>query len=301
MPSTTTQTIRAALVAAAALTLAALACGPRGSQPADTRATVEAVYATVSAEALYSPVPSDTPTLTEPPPSATPSLTPTPPEERSGNGPNPSIARCTSAVGVDGDLGEWDEQVGVTALALSANTFGEDEWLGVNDLSGQARLCWTDANLYLAVEVEDDVHVQDQRGAASWQGDEVELVVDADLRGDYYDEVWNDDDTQLGLSPGDFGDLSPAAVEYHPSVQEDVGVQVAARQPLEAGGGYRLEAAIPWAVLGISPKEDTAYGLCVALSDDDHVGEAQQDSMVSHCPELAIADPTTWATVRLMP
>jgi hypothetical protein len=301
MPSTTTQTIRAALVAAAALTLAALACGPRGSQPADTRATVEAVYATVSAEALYSPVPSDTPTATEPPPSATPSLTPTPPEERSGNGPNPSIARCTSAVGVDGDLGEWDEQVGVTTLALSANTFGADEWLGADDLSGQAHLCWTDANLYLAVEVEDDVHVQDQRGAASWQGDEVELVVDADLRGDYYDEVWNDDDTQLGLSPGDFGDLSPAAVEYHPSVQEDVGVQVAARQPLEAGGGYRLEAAIPWAVLGISPKEDTAYGLCVALSDDDHVGEAQQDSMVSHCPELAIADPTTWATVRLMP
>jgi hypothetical protein len=78
-------------------------------------------------------------------------------------------------------------------------------------------------------------------------------------------------------------------------------VQVAARQPLEAGGGYQLEAAIPWAVLGISPEGEAAYGLCVALSDDDHVGEAQQDSMVSHCPELQIADPTTWASARLMP
>jgi hypothetical protein len=300
MPTTTRQTIQAAFVGAAALTVAALACGPR-SQPADTRATVEAVFATVSAEALYSPVPSDTPTLTEPPPSATASLTPTPPEERTGNGPNLSIARCTHAVSVNGDLGEWAGQDGVTPISLNTVTFGADEWLGADDLSGQARLCWTDSNLYLAVEVVDDVHVQNQRGATSWQGDEVELVVDADLRGDYYDEVWNDDDYQLGLSPGDFGDLGPAAVQYHPSVNEDVGVQVAARQPLEAGGGYRLEAAIPWAVLGISPKGEAVYGLCVALSDNDHVGEAQQDSMVSHCPELQIADPTTWASARLLP
>ena len=90
-------------------------------------------------------------------------------------------------------------------------------------------------------------------------------------------------------------------MQYHPAVREDVGVQVAARQPLEPGGGYTLEAAIPWAVLGISPKGEATYGLCVALSDNDHVGEAQQDSMVSHCTGLRISGPATWATARLMP
>ncbi len=286
------------------LVLAALACNVPDGSGGDTEATVQVVYSTITAQAGMSPVPTDTPTeaaTATPTTTGTPTVTPTPPENRTGNGDNLTIPRCTKTVTVDGGDADWKQQAGVTPFALTHNTFGEAEWQGADDLSGRARMCWIDSMLYLFVEVTDDLHVQTQQGRTAWKGDEVELVFDADLRGDFYDEDWNDDDTQLGFSPGDFGDILAGVMEYHPADKALDDVEIAARRAIGTGGDYVLEVAIPWSVLGVVPRADTNYGFCLAISDNDHVGEAQQDSMVSHCTDLSIPDPTTWVTLRLAP
>lgn len=295
------------LAASGMLALAALACNADTGQP-DTQATVAAIYLTITAQAEAAGLPTVTPggavpgdgqpSATPPAATETPTLTPTPPAERSGNGVNLAFARCSAGVVVDGDGSEWSALSGLSTLALDTSTYGAANWSGAVDASAQARACWTAGTLYLLVDVTDDAHVQTQQGATAWKGDEIELVFDSDLRGDFYTESWNNDDTQLGLSPGDFGALPPSAVRYHPSVEGISSIQVAAQQ---AGTGYMLEAAIPWAVLGAAPVGGVRYGLCVALSDNDQPGQASQDSMVSHCTRLRVSDPTTWVTVEMAP
>jgi len=310
-----TQRARTAL-AAISLIMASAACNLVAAQP-DTSATGAGVDETITAQAgieggaaTRNPLaterppggagtPGLTPTASETP---TPSITPTPPDERSSAGPTLGIPRCELAINVDGTLDDWlDQPQGFVSIALDKVTFGANNRGGAGDLSGTARLCWTSGALYVAVEVTDDALVQTQRGQTQWRGDEVELVFDGDLRGDFYEDVWDDDDIQLGLSPGNFGDVNQSAVRYHPGFSDQTGITLGVRRPIGSGGNYIVEAAIPWAALGITPQADGVYGLCAALSDNDRPGEAVQESMVSHCTDLRVTDPTTWASARLLP
>lgn len=294
------------LSALAALVLAALACDVPLEQP-DTEATVQAIYLTITAQAGTAGAP--TATVGEPPPIETttpvtgtpaPTLTPTP-QERSGNGANLAIGRCTGAIVIDRNSSDWVAQTGMLRFALDTATFGAANWSGTADASAEARACWTAEALYLFLIVTDDLHVQTQRGVTQWQGDEVELLFDSDLYGDFYHDLWSDDDVQLGLSAGNFSDLPPTAVRYHPTAEVLSNVSIGEWRISEAGGNYAMEVAIPWAVLGTTPQVEARYGFCLALSDNDQPDQASQDSMVSHCLRLLVVDPTTWVTVRLAP
>jgi cellulose/xylan binding protein with CBM9 domain len=289
------------------LALGVLACGNVPQKP-DSQATVRAFYATITAQAQSgSPFPTNA--VTEQAseeatnrPTLTPSITPTAPEARQGNGVNLAISRCVSPVTVDGDPGEWAKMnPQPQSIVLDTPTFGKAEWQDRNDLSGQAFACWTDAGLYLLVNATDDIHVQNETGLTSWKGDEVEFFWDGDLRSDFYDTAYNTDDRQLGMSSGNFDNISPNAVEYRPDLQVLTANQlpVAARRAVATGGNFVLEAQIPWTVLNTSPEVNVSYGMCIALSDNDHVGESKQDTMVSHCINLETPDPTTFASVTL--
>ena len=107
------------------------------------------------------------------------------------------------------------------------------------------------------------------------------------------------DDSQLGLSPGNFDSIPPNTIEYRPTQGGSTTIEIAARRAIGTGGNYVLEAGIPWTLLRTVPEANTNYGLCVAISDNDHVNVAQQDLMVSNCINLLTPDPTTFATVTL--
>lgn len=291
----------------AALAFAMWACNAPLEQP-DTEATVQAIYLTITAQAGTAIAPTvsasgspaaatPTPTVGTPPPT----LTPTPPQERSGNGANFTIGRCAGSMAIDSNGSDWAAQVGAVRFMLDTATFGAANWSGVADASAEARACWTAEALYLFLIVTDDLHVQTQQGATQWQGDEAELLFDNDLYGDFYRDRWDDDDVQIGLSAGNFGDLAPAAVRYHPTVEALGSVSIGVWRMSEAGGNYVMEVAIPWAVLGVAPQEGARYGFCLALSDNDQPDQASQDTMVSHCTRLRVIDPTTWVTVLLAP
>jgi hypothetical protein len=276
-----------------------------GQEDEQTRATLDAVYLTVTARAYVTPptgTPTETPLPSEtspPPPTGTPTLTPTPPQRRSGNGVSVEALPCNPAIVADADQsGDWDAQASRASVPIIEVVFGGEARQGSSDLAGTANVCWASGGLALFVTVIDDTHVQTQTGANIFKGDEVEIFLDADLRGDYYEETWDDDDTQIGLSPGDFAGLAPEAFRYRPPGAPIVGAQVAAA-PRDVG--YSLEAIIPWSALGISPETDQPHGFCLAVSDNDQPDTAQQESLVSNCLHLESSNPTTYSNLILLP
>lgn len=274
-----------------------LACGVGGT-PDDAQATIQAVYATITVQAGSTTVPTFLPptaaTLQSTlPPLAPPSVTPTPPASR---GLVTTIGWCTSPMSIDGSDADWKAIPGVTTLVLDQATFGASKWSGTPDLSGTANLCWTQSSLFMFVRVTDDVHAQTQRGADSWKGDEVELMFDSDLRGDFSNTVWNADDSQFSLNPGNFADLVPQPFRYRPTELQPRGVNMVAKSTGK-NGDYVVEAEFTWEELLTRPTAGTNYGLCVALNDNDNTAKAQEDSLISHCTGLSVPDPTTWQTV----
>lgn len=281
------------ILGAMALLGCTLACNA-GSDPGDARATVESVYSTLTLASPAGVTSTATAGPTTSPLPPTPSITPTPPRSRAADGGIVPIGRCRDEVSVDGqDLDDWDT-ADTQYLLIGEPVFGNTRWTGEADASGGVYLCWTEDAIYLLVFVTDEAHVQTQQGENAFRGDEVELFLDTDLRGDFYAAEWSRDDIQIGLSPGNFAELPPSAVLYHPERDTEPDIAVAAFRPIGAGGNYSLEAALPWETLGMVPSADLTYGLCVAISDNDQPGQASQDTLVSTCEGQRVVDPTTW-------
>ena len=216
---------------------------------------------------------------------------------RENNGPVLWAYKVTTPPMLDGFLDEWgDRRFSVSHVAYSAE---DDTWQGTDDLSGYCYLAWDEAHLYLAAQVTDDLHVQTETDDSLFEGDEVEIQIDADLQGDFTDSSLSDDDGQIGLSPGDFSSRQAEAYIWRPPGLEQPGtmIDLAARQ---TGEGYILEAAIPWWVLGGRPATETAVGFTVNFSDNDNPSIAKQMLLLSTSPNRKWGDPTTWGTLVLV-
>ena len=282
------------------LMAAALACSAPGAQQPDTQSTVNAIYATITQQANLPPMTATAVAATAHPLQATPTqlipATPTPPDAR---GPLTTIHTCPNAITIDAKQNDWPGSV--TTVKVDQIVYDPNkEWSEPDDLGGEAKLCWTDDALYVLVDVTDNVHVQTQTGANSYLGDEVELLFDSDLRGDFYSTLWNGDDNQLSLNPGDFKSLAPSTYRYRPSAGPTNAVQIAAK---ETGGAanYRVEASIGWGELGSKPVSGQNYGLCVAVSDADHPDQPPaEDTLASNCAGLMVSNPTTWGSVTFV-
>lgn len=312
------------------LLIAIAACG--GENPADPAATLDAaVRQTVAAQqtAGATPSPSPAPTNTpEPSPTEAPPIsvtlqfptdTPSPTSNSQLPTSNPTstpmsvvtagpltrpngapvhVARLPVAPTIDGDPSEW----GVLANTVDQVVFKPTNWSGPSDNSATFALGWDAANLYLAASVVDDHHQQTQRNEFIYKGDSIEILLDANLGGDYTDFNLSDDDFQLGLSPGNLatGDPAPQAWLWFPASKSGVpsGITVAAKR---SGEGFTMEAAIPWAVFGVAPEGDVRYGFILSVSDNDNGNAADQESLISSASTRKLANPTTWGTLILDP
>ena len=262
-----------------------------------------------------------TPTATPPTPTAVPTIptampptdTPVPATEtpsladredallrtlryREGNGDVIFAYQFQTPPMIDSRLDEWTGYVYEIAHEVHDP---EGNRSGQSDLYGLFYTGWDVDNFYLGIEVTDDVHVQVQSGALLYEGDDVEIQIDADLSSDFHDSSLSSDDGQVGLSAGDFGSRGPEAYIWLPANREQPGtmIAVAAR---ETGSGYTLEAAIPWWTLGGRPPVETAAGFCLSLGDNDLPGTAKQQTMISTAPARKWGDPTTWGTLILV-
>ncbi|MBI5080575.1 MAG: hypothetical protein HZB17_04625 [Chloroflexi bacterium] len=199
---------------------------------------------------------------------------------------------------IDGDLSEW----GALPYAINAATYKPENISGVNDNSATFGLGWDATYLYVAVNVIDDVYVQTQTGNAIYKGDSIEILFDADLRGDFNVNSLNGDDVQLGLSIGNPSTANPAAQAFiwYPSRLGGApgGVRLAGKL---TSNGYTVEAAIPWTALTGSGSANNRYGFVISVSDNDTPSTADQQSLISSVATRKLFDPTSWGTLVLDP
>ncbi len=262
--------------------------------------------------ALFAPTvliyPSDTPPATFIPPSpevdiqtplaVTPADTPLTATEAGASGrpgPNVTASFLNAPPTIDGDWNDWS----TPAYPAQFEVFGAQNWQGPDDLEGSFRIGWDATYLYLAVKVKDDVYVQEATGVNLFKGDSLEVLLDNNLSGDLNLRQLDNDDFQLGISPG------YQSVNNHPEAYLWFPSSLAGSRPqvkiaaIGSQGVYRVEAAIPWIVFNVTPSSGQQYGFALSASDDDTPGTQQQQSMVSNISTRVLADPTTWGTLTL--
>ena len=192
---------------------------------------------------------------------------------------------------VDGDVGEWSDRGVLRALDGPEHvTYRPTSWHGARDLSGWVRMGHDRKQLYLACHVVDDVVSQTETGTSAWRGDHVIVLLDFVRSGEWQSIV------QLGLSPGNLGSgdgdglvTRPELVVWRPEGVVPEGAAVAAKR---TAGGYDLEAAVPWHVLGVLPVPNQVLALDVAFSDSDQLPSAQKSCMSVSTAPWSTRDPT---------
>ena len=271
--------------------------------------------------------PSDTPTPTGELPTATeePTETVDPDEAYKGpavrSGPSITADYMDKKPGIDGDLYEWHPPI---QKVINYVVFGADKHSGELDASGTVVAGWDEDYLYLGVRVKDDKYVQKGVREQIYLGDSIEILFDRYVSADYYLQAMNDDDYQIGISPGKDGILAysinsgkvasmslithtatpkpgnpPQAYMWFPKAKAGKKTEIKIGA-LEGGKGYQVEFKIPWSLLGVTnPSSGDHYGFAISINDNDKAGTLLQQTMVSNVPTRYYSDPTTWGDLYL--
>jgi len=136
------------------------------------------------------------------------------------------------------------------------------------DLAATWRSSWDDQGLNFWVGIQDDKHVKDSPKA--WADDSIEIYIDADgSRAKAFD---GRNDFQLTFRMKDqtvsIGQSSPVH-----------NTRLIQHKMTKTNNGYRLEASIPWAMLGVRPSNGMQIGFDIQINDDDN-GD-QRDAKIS--------------------
>jgi hypothetical protein len=202
----------------------------------------------------------------------------------------------STAPTIDGVWDEWD----TTQYASNYVVYGSGNWKSKEDLSSSFRVGWNSEYLFIAVKVYDDTYAQKETGQNLYKGDSLEILLDTNLYGDLNYAALSSDDFQIGISPGK-NDINgeKEAFLWFPSSKSG-GLSNVKIASAKNEGVYRVEAAIPWSVYGITPSSGQQFGFGVSVSDNDLTGENVQQSMVSNLPYRSLVNPTTWTVLTLV-
>lgn len=221
------------------------------------------------------------------------------PTEASQSGSAVEAVRLAETPIIDASLADW---AAVPAWSSTHIVYQAAGWDGSDDLQATWRLAWDEGNLYIGVEVIDDIHVQTQSGNQIYRGDSVDMQVDTNRDGDFGPGL-SPDDFQFTFSPGDFAALPPSAFRSQGTTDGQIlDAPGGNHVTLAAQGtavGYNIEAAIPWSDLNLAPFEGMVVGLALNANDNDTPGTAVQEVMKSHVATRTLTDPTGWGTLTL--
>ncbi len=214
------------------------------------------------------------------------------------NGPDLTATRLVTPPVIDGKLDEWTPLPCITVDQPTQLSWGDTAgWQGPQDLSGRACYAWDAENLYVALQIKDDVIVQQNSGADLWQGDHVELWFDTQLQLDFDNAEASEDDFQLGISPGDGQQVPPDFVIFAPAVPREAYIDQVQYKVVHTADGYTAEIRIPATVLvGLRLANGHAIGATFEPSDTDTPGASAQELMMSSAPQSSAhwGDPTLW-------
>ena len=205
------------------------------------------------------------------------------------------LASQLNGIVLDGTPNEWPQ----AWLPLTTVVEGQDNWTDRTDLSGTFQVAWSQAGLYLAVRITDDIYRAGPDGTDMWKGDSLEINFDRALVEDFTSAASSDDDFQIGIGFGP--ELSqvrayrwlPFALESAPDA---IGTAVSTPD------GYTVEAFLPWSAVTLTTAElapGRSFGFNLALNDNDAYEYAQQTVVASSPARLTYNNPTQWGTLTL--
>ncbi len=217
-------------------------------------------------------------------------------------GPAVSAVHLEKAPTLDGDPSDWPD---------SAPTFTSDRLVAgaAATVKGVWGLGWTDADLYLIVDVTDSQVTQTHAGDTTqlFKGDGVSFEFGTALPTNHNGSLEHGDiHVMLGpnASPTLIGGINVAKGSvFAGGTKTIVGLDGVA---VPTDHGYRIEAAIPWETLGFSPATaGAAIGMNLNVSDAVPSGSAKGDGldMVSNNPARSGNDAktrSTWGTLTLL-
>lgn len=181
---------------------------------------------------------------------------------------------------VDGDLAEFAE---IPPIVLADHTYlappdapSAKLWTGIDDLSAEFRLAWSEAGLHFAAAVRDDTFVQEKTGSSIWANDSIQLgfdprndAVGADFAGT---SGYDADDTEFGVALTAQGPQtyqwsgSPDGAGRFPP-----GTQLAVRREADR---TIYEWTVPWDVVRIAPEAGRVFGFDAVFLDVDQKGKS---------------------------
>lgn len=262
------------------------------------------VQPTAQASATLAPAATAAPTATLPPtntpaqppaPTVQPTATKTSVPTNMRSSASATAVFLSKAPEINGPWDEWTSK----AYAADYVVYGSKERSGKDDLSVSYRAGWDNTYLYLALKVYDDKFVNNASGAQIFKGDSVDILIDTNVSGDFFSDSLSSDDFQIGIAAGkdDVGE-GMSAYLWYPSGKAGnlTNIKMAA---VKSEGIWRLETAIPWSVLGVTPSNGMHLGFALSVSDNDDGSKDVQQSMVSSAPNRILTDPTTWGDLTL--
>lgn len=199
-------------------------------------------------------------------------------------------ARFLPGVRIDGRPSEWG------GLNIRLDNGGQcitgvENWQGPGDASGRFGIGYDDRNLYVAGEVRDNKLVNDQSGILMWNGDCVQIFIDADPDSDSGDHAYNRDDFHFGVSPGTDGRRPGWTVWQPPSGRVPLNVAIE-----RTSDGYAFEMAVPLDLLGVKPVPGKGIGFGVTLADSDAPKVVK--TQLSTADANAFRDPTVLGRIN---
>jgi hypothetical protein len=194
---------------------------------------------------------------------------------------------------LDGDLADWGE--GETAYIDQSHTrAGHGNIFGENDFRGMARARYDAQNLYLSLEAVDDIFRPQATGENEDTGDRVRFLLST--------KFWQH---PLASRPG-IGDFSVTAraleggrVQAQLSSSEGESKAIPAALQTHAGG-WTVELAVPWALLGVTPEDEIIFGFQVEAYDSDAVGGGADTEFVWTGSANTRDDPRDWGQMWLV-
>ncbi len=198
----------------------------------------------------------------------------------------PTIAATDAAITIDGNIeSAWNSARVYTMDNILLGSVSDD-----NDLSGVWRAIWDYNNLYLLVEITDDVQYNDSPSSTPWEDDVVELYIDADhSQGASYDGT---NDYELVFRWNDPGVIHLGVYSATNTTGMDFVI-------VDTATGYRFEAALPWSAMGVTPIGGNYIGLDVHTCDDDDGGNREAKKAWWAQTDDSWQWPNIFASVRL--
>jgi len=177
---------------------------------------------------------------------------------------------------------------GASVQYISTKIDGQD-LTGPADCSGQFRALYDADSLYLLVDVNDDVLVQDSDAAQGWLDDRIEVFIDGDNSKDAAQDGKNDYQYCFRWNHGQV----EVPVEWYLPPGSLEGVKYAI---VNTPSGYLLEIKLPWlTMIGAAAPVGKFIGIDVMVDDDDD-GTDRDSQIAWHLPGGSPHTPSLWGT-----